>query len=59
MPGKNPEKIQSLNHFFEPHAYYMVKNKKKIWNYRVRIFLFYFTGSLFRHYIFYSVSSNN
>jgi len=30
MPGKNPEKIQSLNHFFEPHAYYMVKNKKNL-----------------------------
>jgi len=58
MAEKIHEKIQFLDHFFGPRVYYRVKNKKNL-KLQVRICIFYFTGSFFRHRVFYGVNLNN
>ena len=57
MYEKNSENIQSVRHIFRLRVYYrVVKNKK--FKLQARIYVLYFTGSFFRHNVYYMVNLN-
>jgi len=67
MYEKNSEKIQSVGHIFRLRVYYRVVKNKKIFklqyfffwqnsSYNARIYVLYFTGSFFRHNVYYKVN---
>jgi len=59
MYEKNCEKIQPVGHIFRLHVYYKVVKIRRNSSYNARIYVLYFTGSFFRHNVYYRVNLNN